>query len=311
MAAPKAQKGGEGVRPDNFSTRSAELHTEAGCALARGQAVSWSGIEEFPTAEGHFRAALAFRVAIFEEIQDLPGVDPDWVACKGNVALARINLARCLEAAGRFSDAAAELAEAAAVLGEHVPGSHLHVETDVALSGLQNTLEAYERAGGLLEAHIEELEELVKGAAESRSGGGGGGGGGEKDAAADFLATVTSDLAEARQWARGLLKNRGLALLEALPFRPESFEAVLAGYKSLMAAGGKEAEGDLGLVHAFAGFLLARPTGPPAEDVELAARLLRGALAAASPAHPDFADASFNLGVIRHLKAVEGAPEAS
>ena len=290
------------MRPDNFASRSAELHTEAGCALARGDASVWTGIEELPTAEGHFRMALAFRQGIFEEIQDLPGMDPDWVACKGNVALARINLARSLQAAGRAPDAAAELGEAAAVLREHVPGSHLHVETEVALAGLLGTVEAQELAGALLEAHLAELEELVRGHAE-----GGGGGGGDADAS--FLQTVEADLVAARGWARELLKNRGLSLLEALPFHPEAFERVLAGYRALFATGAGAAAGeDLGLVHAFAGFLLARPTGPPAEDVALAERLLRGALAApGAAAHPDAADASFNLGVIQHLKAVEGA----
>jgi len=79
--------------------------------------------------------------------------------------------------------------------------------------------------------------------------------------------------------------------------------------RTTFATGAGAAAGeDLGLVHAFAGFLLARPTGPPAEDVALAERLLRGALAApGAAAHPDAADASFNLGVIQHLKAVEGA----
>ena len=303
MAAPKAQKGGEGVRPDNFATRSAELHTEAGCLLARGGAVPWTGIAEHATAEGHFRAALAFRVSIFEEIQDLPGIDPDFVACRGNVALARINLARALALAGRAPDAAAEMAEAAAILRENVPGSHLHVETEVALAGLQNTVGGFERAGDLLGAHIAELEELAQGAAES-GGGGGGGGAGAPGSAPEFLRTVQADLAAARGWARELLKNRGLALLEALPFAPSSFDKVVEGYKSLLAAGGRAAEEDLALVHAFAGLLLARPTGPPAEDVALAERLLHGALAVTPQAHADFADASFNLGVILHLKAV-------
>jgi hypothetical protein len=303
MAAPKAQKGGEGVRPDNFASRSAELHTEAGCLLSRGEPVSWSGIKEHVTAEGHFRAALSFRESIFEEIRELPGVDPDWVACRGNVALARVNLARALSLAGKRGEAAAELAAAAAVFGENVPGSHLHVETEVALASLLSTVEAYERAGGLLEAHLAELEELETGEAESRGGGGGGKG---SPVAADFLKTVQADLAEARGWARELLKNRGLALLEALPFSRASFDSVLAGYRGLLAAGGREAEGDLSLAHAFAGFLLARPTGPPAEDVSLAEEVLRRALAASPPSHPDVADASFNLGVITHLRAVAG-----
>ena len=65
------------------------------------------------------------------------------------------------------------------------------------------------------------------------------------------------------------------------------------------------------LVHTLAGFLLARPTGPTREDFEESQQLYEQVLGTpAAKAHPDFADAAFNLGVIQHFRATAGSAAA-
>ena len=288
------------VRPDNYKCRAAEAHSEAAVCLSQGAEPPFTGLAAL-TVEGHLRAALALRESILLDIRDNAGMDPDIVACRGNVALAEINLARHLHGAGRVqgSDGAeAHYAVAADILEEAVPTAPVTVETAVALAGLRRG--EHERALRLVQAHEAQLSELLQGALEGE----GAGGGSSSGSAADFVRSVQADLAAARGWHDNVLRDWGLATLEALPWEAGGFEAVCARYRGLLEARGRPR--DFGAVHALAGFLLARATGPTRADWEEAEALYVEALQdPAARQHAAYADAEFNLGVICHFRALE------
>ena len=62
------------IRPDNFMTRSAELHSEIAVGIVRGEGIAWTGLEVYPDhhdpakqdPQKHLERALELRIKILE-----------------------------------------------------------------------------------------------------------------------------------------------------------------------------------------------------------------------------------------------------
>lgn len=276
------------IRADNFKTRSAELHTEIGVARTKGEDIPWTGLEYYPDPQGHFEKALELRQSILEDIQYNAGVDPDYVACRGNVALAHINLARYLHRTGQGEAAVGHYEKASAILVESVPTSTVTIETAVYLANLKDTPQDYLNAFNLVDAYDTQLRNIKAG---EHPGGG--------PDAQEFSLMLEEDMKVCAGWQEELLKNYGLCLLVSTPFDSPTFERLCAKYEAQVADG----TADFATVHAYASFLLAHPVSPnPKRAGELYATVM-GLPGSAS--HPDYADASFNLGVIKHQEALQ------
>ena len=292
------------VRPDSYKMCLAQAHSTAAACQSRGEPPPPTGLSDQPP-EAHLRAALRLRQSILCDIAESAGMDPDIVACRGNVALAQVALGCHLQSQGseRSAEAVACYASALAILEEHLPTCSLTVELSVTLAGVQGGASAYGAAFARVEAYEAALQELLLGAADSASASSSGKG-------AELVASLQADLATAVGWHDGLLKNYGLELLQQQQPGSSSsgdaaaaYEAHLQRYRALLRGRGSPRQ--LALVHTLAGFLLARPgTGPTEADFTEAEGLYQSVLGQPGAAqHADFADASFNLGVILHLRA--------
>ena len=212
-------------------------------------------------------------------------MDPDIVACQGNVALAHINLARYLHRGGNREEAVKHYSAAALILEEAVPTSPITIENRVALASILDTLPEYAKAFHLVDVFYGELRMLKSG--EHGSG----------PAVQEFSNFLSQDLIKSRKWHDELLKNYTLCIISSAPFSEPAFQSVMDKYQALVDGGAS----DFSLIHTYCSFLLSHPTAP---DYKKAGRLYSSVVTDANREHPEFADASFNLGVIKHLEAL-------